>query len=119
MTIPDVDLSARELSAITRWADETPSISEIRVFGKRAKSTALLSSDIDLALTVISNQRGRPAFGIFCSLAGHWQRQLGESTGRRVSVWWYGQQSPVYEHLQAEGILIWSRIRQALGGQNE
>jgi predicted nucleotidyltransferase len=104
-----VTLSARELSAITRWAKVNPWISEVRLFGKRAKNKVLPNSDIDLAITVTRDGMGEPALGVFCSLLDHWQRQLKEETGRRVSVWWYGPESPVYEHLQAEAVLIWSR----------
>jgi predicted nucleotidyltransferase len=113
MATTNADLSAHELSAITRWAEEIPPISEIRLFGKRAKSTTLPNSDIDLAVTVINPQSGSPGFGVFFSLLEQWQRQLAERTGCRVRVWWYGPESPVYEHLQAESILIWSRMRSA------
>jgi predicted nucleotidyltransferase len=63
MTTPHVDLAKHELSAIARWAEQTPWISEIRLFGSRAKGTAHPDSDIDLAVTVTSNERGHTAFG--------------------------------------------------------
>jgi predicted nucleotidyltransferase len=114
MATPHVDIAKHELSAITQWAEESPWIFEIRLFGTRAKGTARSGSGIDLAVTVTSNDRGNPAFGVFCSLVHQWQKQLAERTGRRVSVWWYGPESPVYEFLRAEGVLIWSRGQPAL-----
>jgi predicted nucleotidyltransferase len=113
MTTPHVDLAKNELSAIAQWAGQTPWISEIRLFGSRAKRTARPDSDIDLAVTVTSDERGNPAFGVFCALADQWKRQLQERTGRHVCVQWYGPESPVYEFLRTEGILIWSRTQPA------
>jgi predicted nucleotidyltransferase len=113
MTTLRVDLAKHELSAIARWAEQTPWIFEIRLFGSRAKGTARPDSDIDLAVTVTSNERENTAFGVFCALADQWKRQLGERTGRHVCVQWYGPESPVYEFLRSEGILIWSRTEQA------
>jgi predicted nucleotidyltransferase len=84
MTTPQVDLGRHELSAIVRWEEQTPWICEIRLFGSRAKSTARSDSDIDLAVTVTSNERGNTAFGVFCARADQWKRQLGEKTGRPV-----------------------------------
>jgi predicted XRE-type DNA-binding protein/predicted nucleotidyltransferase len=115
MTTPHVDLAEHELSAIARWAEQTPWIFEIRLFGSRAKGTTRPDSDIDLAVTVTSNERGNNALGIFCARADQWKRQLGERTGRPVSLQWYGPESPVYEFLRTAGILIWSRTQPAPG----
>jgi predicted nucleotidyltransferase len=51
------------MSAIARWAEQNPWIFEIRLFGSRAKGTARADSDIDLAVTVTSNERGNTTFG--------------------------------------------------------
>jgi predicted nucleotidyltransferase len=113
MTTPHVYLARHELSAIAQWAEQNPRIFEVRLFGSWAKGTARPGSDIDLAVAVISNERGNTALGIFCAFADKWQRQLVEKTGHHVSVQWYGPESPVYEFLQTEGIVIWSRKQPA------
>lgn len=105
----DANLSEQEVLAITEWARETARISEIRLVGKPPRIRGSSKSDLGLAVSVSSAARGGPAFGIFCSLAGDWQKQLEARTGHRVSLWWFGPQSPVYEDLRAEAVLIWSR----------
>ena len=109
MAASTVALSEQEVLAISEWAKETPRISEIRVFGKPARTRRPAKSEIGLALTVSNVGTGDRGFGTFCSCADDWQKQLGERTGRRVSLWWFGPESPIYEHLHADGVLIWSR----------
>src|SRR5262245_2570161 len=109
MTASVVNLSARELTAITQWAEETRSISEIRLFGKLSRARGPDKGDIGLAVTVTSHERRNAGLGLFCSLADGWKRQLRETTGCHVSLWWFGPESPVYEYLRADGVVIWSR----------
>ena len=105
----NVQLSAREFSAITEWANETRSISEIRLCRTPPKSRRATKTEVGLAVTVSSDAAGNSAFGVFCSLVDRWQRQLQDITGRHVSVWWFGPESPVYEELRTHSVLIWSR----------
>jgi hypothetical protein len=109
MAASDAKLSEREVLAITEWAKETARISAIHLVGKPPRIRGSTKSDIGLAVAVSSVARGDPAFGIFCSLARDWQKQLGERTGHRVSLWWFGPESPIYDDLRAEAVLIWSR----------
>jgi len=109
MTALNVELSARELAEIIQWAKETTWISEIRLYGKPPRTRGPVKSEIGLAVTVTSDGKGDAAFGLFCSLADRWQKQLRETTNRHVSVWWFGPESPIYEYLRADGVLIWSR----------
>ena|SRR5262245_36715098 len=109
MTASGLQLSAREFTAITQWANETRSISEIRLYGKRLNTKGPTKSEIGLAVTVSSDEPRASPFGVFCSLVDRWQRQLRDITGRHVSVWWFGPESPVYEDLRAHCVLIWSR----------
>jgi predicted nucleotidyltransferase len=113
MTTSHVDLAKHELSAIAQWAEQTPWIFEIRLFGSRAKGTKRPDNEIDLAVTVTSDERGNTVLGVFCARADQWKSQLEERTGRPVSVQWYGPESPVYEFLRTEGTLIWSRTEPA------
>jgi Nucleotidyltransferase domain len=53
-----VGMRKHELSAIAHWAEQTPWISEIRLFGSRAKGTARPDSDIDLVQLVKKSPDG-------------------------------------------------------------
>jgi hypothetical protein len=109
MAAPDAKLSEREVLAITEWARETARISEIRLVGTPPRIKGSAKSELGLAVTVSSLARSDPGFAVFCSLVGNWQKQLGERTGHRVSLWWFGPESPIYEDLRAEAVLIWAR----------
>ncbi len=104
--MPWPDLSAHELTAIRRWAEATPRITEIRLFGSRAKGRARPDSDIDLAITV-------PSLDLHGALEGElkaqklWKRELIAMTGRRVSLVFYSRRSAGYEIITSEGIVIW------------
>src|ERR1700750_553592 len=96
-----------EVLAIAEWARQTPRISEIRIVGKPPRTRRPIKCDIGLAVAVSGAGTEGSGFGIFCSLAGHWQKQLEQRIGRRVSLWWFGPESPIYEYLVADGVLIW------------
>src|SRR5262245_32641081 len=108
MTASDVQLSAHELAAITEWAEKAHSVTEIRLFGKPPGARGPAKDEINLAVTVTSDGKRDAGFGLFCSFADRWQKQLRETTGRHVCIWWFGPESPVYEDLRADGVLIWS-----------
>jgi predicted nucleotidyltransferase len=103
-----MDLSKEQRSAITQWAEQNQYISEVRLFGSRARGTSRPGSDIDLAVTVAGDNRG-DALGVYLPLADRWQRDLRTRTGMHVSLEWYGPESDEYEMLQTVGLLIWSR----------
>jgi hypothetical protein len=109
MASSDLTLSRREVLAITEWAKETCRICEVRVVAKPLRLRGPAKSDIGLAVTVSSVGSDDRGFGMFCSRAGDWQKQLRAKTGNQVSLWWFGPESPIYEYLRADAVLLWSR----------
>jgi predicted nucleotidyltransferase len=69
-------LTAQQISIIAQWAERESCVSEVRLFGSHAKGTSHPGSDIDLAVTLTSHDRGNTALGIFFALHDAWQRQV-------------------------------------------
>jgi predicted nucleotidyltransferase len=66
-----VHLSDAQLLTIREWANSTPQVRELRLFGSYARGSAHEDSDVDLAV-------GASA-GNWTALADTWERQLSES----------------------------------------
>ena len=77
-----VDLSREQQDAIIAWADRTPLILSVYLFGSRAKDTSRPDSDADLAL-VISDDAPAEAF---IAWAEDWRIELREATGLLVDL---------------------------------
>jgi predicted nucleotidyltransferase len=69
-----MDLSDDELSAIARWAEDIPWISEVWLFGSRSRGDAREDSDVDVVVTITSSDRGNTPAGIYNRCADFWQR---------------------------------------------
>jgi predicted nucleotidyltransferase len=73
-----MDLSNEQVEAICAWARETPQVSEVRLFGSRAKGRSKPGSDVDLAVTA--------SIGGYWNLADKWEKRLSEDTGLTVHI---------------------------------
>ena len=73
-----MDLSAEQVEAICAWAHETSQVSEVRLFGSRAKGCSKPNSDIDLAVTA--------SIGGYWNLVHKWEKHLSEQTGLTVNI---------------------------------
>jgi predicted nucleotidyltransferase len=71
-----IDLSEEQLSAIAQWAEQTRYISEVRLFGSRAKGTSRPDSDIDVAVTIAGDIPGQTPAGLYTRFATSWREEL-------------------------------------------
>lgn len=78
-----IDLTAREVAAIVQWAEKTPEIEAVLLFGSRAKGTSKPDSDADLALVIYENQFPLAAF---IGEGEDWQNHLRAVTGLAVNI---------------------------------
>lgn len=80
-----MNLTADQLAAVLAWAERTPSILEVRLYGSFLKGTACLDSDLDLAVTVAeTNQEDR--FTTFFFEQDEWARDLARATGLKPHI---------------------------------
>jgi predicted nucleotidyltransferase len=99
-------LELAQISRIVRdWAEGTPEVHEVRIFGSRAKDNALADSDLDLAISASD--------GNYVRFADDWEQQLGEATGLKVAINQYNSSTPKGEKIRGYcddfSILLFSR----------
>ena len=95
MDLPEIRCIIRE------WAEGTPQIEAVRIFGSRAKETARPDSDLDLAITA-SN-------GNYVALADRWEAHLRLVTGLFVKLHHYNTGELVRAYCDDFSIMILSR----------
>jgi predicted nucleotidyltransferase len=66
-------LTEAQLAIIKAWADQTPELYEVRLFGSYAKGCAHAGSDIDIAIAASD--------GNWTALASKWEQHLSEVLG--------------------------------------
>jgi predicted nucleotidyltransferase len=66
------------MEIIHAWAEQTPQVQELRLFGSYAKGTAHSGSDIDLAV--------RASPGNWTALAAKWEEHLSQALGLKVNI---------------------------------
>lgn len=77
-----LDLSTQQRMAIVAWAEATPLVSAIYLFGSRAKSISRPDSDADLALVLAA---ANPV-DAFLGAKEDWQNELRSLTGLTVNL---------------------------------
>ncbi len=73
-----MNLTQEQISAILRWAETTPQVEAVRVFGSPGKGSAGPSGDLDIAITASTRN--------YYPLAGQWEAHLREVTGLKVKI---------------------------------
>jgi predicted nucleotidyltransferase len=87
-----MNLSDHQVEAIRAWAEGNPYVTQVRLFGSRAKGTARGDSDADLALT-IPGTKGETPLGILVGEKSGWERSLSIITGLQVRLELYDVES--------------------------
>jgi predicted nucleotidyltransferase len=87
-----IDLTDSQKHAIQKWAAATPQVTEVRLFGSRAKGCARPDSDVDLAITVGGGSKGATAAGNYVALANRWEEHLRQATGLTIRIKQYNSQ---------------------------
>lgn len=80
-----IDLTDEQEKAIIDWAQRTPHIVAVRLFGSRARGRAEPHSDVDLAIT-ISGTDARTVWGIYLARGDTWQNELAARLGLKVDL---------------------------------
>jgi predicted nucleotidyltransferase len=90
-----IDLADEQVRAIQKWAAATPEVREVRLFGSRARGTARVDSDVDLAVTV-----NESTLGDYVALANRWGKHLSQATRLDVRL-------KQYNSVESERIRRW------------
>lgn len=112
LPVPGLDLQPEWVKWIRAWAKQTPSVAEVWLFGSRAKGTATVESDVDLALVLMPGDQGHDwPLGNWMALATRWQGELEDGLDRHVSLELFaraGEEEGAPE-AKASAILLWQR----------
>jgi predicted nucleotidyltransferase len=105
-----MNLTLEQQQVIMAWAERTPCISEVRLFGSRARGSAHAGSDIDLAVTIIGDHTG-DAFSIYMCDCGVWEAELTALTGLPADVERYDREEEprIYRFCKEASVLLYSR----------
>jgi predicted nucleotidyltransferase len=105
-----VELTADQRACIEAWAERTPSITAVRIFGSRAKLQARPDSDADLAVTIVGDDTG-DACAIFTCERSEWETELTSLLGLRAHVEPYDQDiAPrVFGFCRERHLVLWTR----------
>jgi predicted nucleotidyltransferase len=81
--ITSVQLTDEQRDAIIDWAERTPQVQAVMLFGSRCKGTARPDSDVDLALSMTSG-RWQRRFENYRDNVNAWERVLTDAVGLTV-----------------------------------
>lgn len=96
-----IGLTKAQTMALAKWARDNPYLSELRVFGSRAKGCAREDSDLDIAITAEDAH--------YFNLVAKWEAELSELTGLRAIVRRY-RTAPVRQYCDEFSILVFDRL---------
>jgi predicted nucleotidyltransferase len=104
-----VDLTPAQLAALLDWAERTPAIRRVLVFGSRAKGTARPDSDLDLAVDL--DPTDGDALAELIVNRGKWREELTRKLGLTVKdIYPAGDPSFVAHAAIAEhGVVVFER----------
>ena len=80
-----MQLTAEQVAAIIAWAERTPQVQSVMLFGSRCKGTARPDSDVDLALSMTKGRWER-RFENYRDNVNAWERELTDAMGITVFV---------------------------------
>src|SRR6476469_10036000 len=80
-----MQLTEEQRDAIIAWAERTPQVQAVMLFGSRCKGTARSDSDVDLAITMIKG-RWEWRFKNYRDNVNDWERELTDAVGLTVFV---------------------------------
>ena len=80
-----MQLTDEQRDAIIAWAERTPQVQAVMLFGSRCKGTARPDRDVDLALTMTKGRWER-RFKNYRDNVNAWERELTDAVGLTVYV---------------------------------
>lgn len=78
-------LTAEQLAAVLAWAERTPCIREVRLYGSFLKGDTHPGSDLDLAVT-LADTDGETGFTTYLAERRAWARELTRTTGLKPQI---------------------------------
>jgi predicted nucleotidyltransferase len=106
---PCVQLSAEQVTTIRQWAESTPQIGEVWLYGSRAKGAARADSDVDLAVVIASTEQrvGDYSSGVYMSYRREWQQRLVELLGLPAHVELKDGETDVTAWAEEQGVRLY------------
>ncbi|MGH9550890.1 MAG: nucleotidyltransferase family protein [Terriglobales bacterium] len=95
-----IGLTRAQIKVIAKWAKKNSYLTDLRVFGSRAKGCARKDSDLDIAITADDDH--------YFNLAAKWEAELSELTGLRAVVRRYTVE-PVRQYCDDFSIVLFDR----------
>jgi predicted nucleotidyltransferase len=80
-----MQLTDQQRDAIIAWAEKSPEVQAVMLFGSRCKGTARPDSDVDLALSMTKGRRERRVKN-YTDNVGAWEADLTAAVGLTVRV---------------------------------
>jgi len=106
----EVDLPDNWRDGLIGWARVTPAVSELWLFGSRAKGTARPESDVDIAIALMPPKQSHDfALRDYLAHANEWRLKLEQIVQRHVSFTAIVPDTPADEEVRSTGILLWKR----------
>ena len=107
-----IDLSDEVRQSLIAWAERTNAVSELWLFGSRAKGTSRGESDVDLAVSLMPQGKEKYdwAFGEYVALADtKWRPELIQIVGRSISFGAVTSNDEMDYEVRSTGIMLWKR----------
>jgi predicted nucleotidyltransferase len=106
-----VDLSDEVRQSLIAWAERTNAVSELWLFGSRAKGTPRDESDVDLAVSLMPRIKEHDwAFGDYVALAdAKWRPELVQIVGRSISFGAITPNDKMDHEVRSTGVMLWKR----------
>jgi predicted nucleotidyltransferase len=107
-------LSEAQISVLQVWANASPHaewVTEIWLFGSRAKLSHRPDSDVDLAFA-LKDEPSRTAEGEAICMRQRWNIELTSLLGLKADVWWLNdpESTIVAPAVNDHGLRIWQRV---------
>ncbi|MEN3354076.1 MAG: uncharacterized protein V7640_2234 [Betaproteobacteria bacterium] len=99
-------------TAISDWAESTPRVRRIWLFGSRARDAHREDSDIDIALEIEPVGDSEETLAVWMVNSDKWQAQLQQHTNLEVDLEWFdpdGSTPKVHRALREASILLYDR----------
>ena len=102
-----MNLTPEQSNTIRHWGEKTQHVNEIRLFGSRARGDGAEKSDIDLAVTIGSDDPGT-VLGIYYARGQKWQEELmGLLGGSKVHIGLYDDPDSDIVWRSCQECLVW------------
>ena len=96
-----MDLTDDQQQRISAWAQATPYVRAVHLFGSKAKGNARPDSDVDLAVSA--------AGGHYTALAAEWEKHLSDCTGLTVNIRDYDRNKAIRDACAECPVVIYER----------